>query len=79
VADGDEHFRIGVQHGLDDQPVYCWQDAWHQDRYDAGYSVGQFQRITQDYHQRHGTRMAESELLAVFDAMMKRRGLVRTR
>ncbi len=79
MADGDEHFDLGVEHGLDDAPVYRWQDAWHQERYDDGYSVGQFQRLAQDHHRRSGTRMDDAALWGVFDAMLKRRGLVRER
>lgn len=74
MADGDDQFRIGVQHGFDDEPRYTWQDPFYQERYDAGYGFGQFQRITMaKTHGISATRWDE------FEAMMQRRGLVRTR
>jgi hypothetical protein len=42
----DAHFQIGVVHGLADAPLYQWQDPVHQERYDAGYALGQWERIT---------------------------------
>jgi hypothetical protein len=71
MADGDAQFQIGVVHGLADQPVYRWQDPFYQDRYDAGYVVGQLERMTRDH------RLRAPEPWASFDARMKRRGLLR--
>jgi hypothetical protein len=70
----DEHFQVGVEHGLNDAPLYHWQDPWHQECYDDGYTVGQFQRRTREYHQRYGRRLRDQELLDVFDAILKRCG-----
>jgi hypothetical protein len=75
MADGDEHFRVGIEHGLDDAPLYRWQDPVHQERYDAGYTVGQFERMAAQ--RRLGLQTWEE--WDRFEAMMKRRGLVRTR
>ena len=73
MADGDDHLRIGVEHGLADLPVYRWQDVYYQDRYDAGYAVGQLQRMTL------GHRIAPRPSWDEFDALLKRRGLTRDR
>jgi hypothetical protein len=73
MADGDDHFTLGVQHGFDDAPVYRWQDPFHQERYDAGYLIGRWSWITQ--WQRQGT-WAEWEVL---EARMARKKLVRER
>lgn len=47
MADGDEQFRLGVEHGYNDEPLYRWQDGFHQERYDAGYLLGRWQRVSQ--------------------------------
>lgn len=75
----DAHYQIGVVHGLADAPLYRWQDAAHQERYDAGYAVGQFQRLTADYDNRYGKKLGMPEAWDVFEQLMKRRGLIRTR
>lgn len=52
MADGDAHFRLGVQHGFDDEPLYRWQDPLHQERYEAGYLIGRWSWVTQGHDAR---------------------------
>jgi hypothetical protein len=73
MADGDAQFRVGVQHGFDDEPVYRWRDPFHQERYDAGYAIGQLTRASHDFDGRSATERWDA-----IEAMLRRRGLVRS-
>ena len=74
MADGDDHFRLGVQHGFANDPLYRWQDPFHQERYETGYVLGRWQRVTQVL--RPGE---DGESWDVFAARLQRQGLVRGR
>jgi hypothetical protein len=72
MADGDDQFRLGVEHGYNDEPVYRWQDPFYQERYETGYTLGRWQRVT---HEVDG-RLAAARGDAV-EALLRRRGLGR--
>jgi broad specificity phosphatase PhoE len=63
----DAHFQIGVVHGLADAPLYQWQDPVYQDRYDAGYALGQWERITR------AARPDGAESWEAFEARVRQR------
>jgi hypothetical protein len=73
MAQGDEQFRLGVEHGYSGESYYQWQDRFHQDRYDAGYLVGRWSRVTEPM------RTPPPATIATVDAILRRRGLKRER
>jgi hypothetical protein len=74
MADGDAQFRLGVEHGYNEEPLYCWQDPFYQERYETGYALGRWQRITQDLDRRRGATAVADAVQAV---LRRRYGLGR--
>lgn len=70
MADGDAQFTRGVQDGFDDAPLYRWQDPFHQERYDTGYMLGRWTRVTQALR-----RAPDSPFADPVAAWRKRHGL----